>query len=166
MGAKPIIWQDPLDAGVKPHSDVVIQMWKDWGEGWINYTQKALNDGYKVIISSPWYINYIWYGEVWRSYYNIDPILDLPDITPEQAERVLGGEACIWGEFVDKTNVVPRLFPFAGAIAERLWSRANSSTVDDAMWRLDQQRCRMLRRGIPAQPTLNGYCGPWETEND
>lgn len=55
------------------------------------------------------------------------------------------GEACIWSEFVDKTNIVPRLFPFAGAVAEKLWSAANASSLDDAMWRLDQHRCRLLR---------------------
>ncbi|CAF4009966.1 unnamed protein product, partial [Rotaria sp. Silwood1] len=26
----------------------------------------------------------------------------------------------------------------------------------------DVHRCRLLRRGIPAQPILNGYCGNYE----
>lgn len=61
-----------------------------------------------------------------------------------QRNLILGGEAAIWGEYVDATNLVSRLFPFVGAVAERLWSPVNSSTTDDAMWRLDEHRCRIL----------------------
>lgn len=69
-------------------------------------------------------------------------------VTREQEANILGGEACIWAEFVDKTNIVPRLFPFVSAIAERLWS-FNISTDDvavvDARDRLDQFRCKMVQ---------------------
>ena len=33
---------------------------------------------------------------------------------------------------------------------------------EEAKYRLDEQRCRLLRRGIPASPVLNGYCGDYE----
>lgn len=53
--------------------------------------------------------------------------------------------------------------PRASSVAERLWSDANATQdVDTARHRLDQMRCRMLRRGIPAAPILNGYCGDYE----
>lgn len=129
-----------------------------------------LNQGYKAILSSPWYINYINYGESWRAYYLADPILSLPNskfeiekfifllfqkkknlnssVTPDQEKNILGGEACIWAEFVDKTNIVPRLFPFVSAIAERLWSSnigINDTAVVDARDRLDQFRCKLVQ---------------------
>ncbi|XP_037046108.1 beta-hexosaminidase subunit alpha-like isoform X1 [Bradysia coprophila] len=171
LGATPISWQDPLDQGVELSKDVVIHMWKDWGGSWQSQLQNVLNKGYKAILSSPWYLNYINYGESWRGYYTADPILGLPDITPEQQKNILGGEACIWAEFVDKTNYVPRLLPFVGAIAERLWSSnipIDDTAVVDARDRLDQFRCKLVQRGINAQPLLPGFCGSWEayeTEN-
>lgn len=65
-------------------------------------------------------------------------------VTTEEAKLVLGGEAAIWAEYVDATNIIARLFPFVGAVAERLWSPANSSTTADAKHRLDEHRCRLL----------------------
>ena len=39
-------------------------------------------------------------------------------------------------------------------------------TIDTARLRLDVQRCRLLRRSIPAAPILNGYCGEWEVPEE
>ena len=60
---------------------------------------------------------------------------------------MLGGEAALWGEYVDATNLLPRLWPRASAVAERLWAgpAKGAQSVDDAAHRLDQHRCRMLR---------------------
>lgn len=65
-------------------------------------------------------------------------------VTLEEEKLVLGGEAALWAEYVDATNIISRLFPFVGAVAERLWSPANSSTTADAKHRLDEHRCRLL----------------------
>ncbi|CAF3354484.1 unnamed protein product [Rotaria sp. Silwood1] len=80
----------------------------------------------------------------------------------EAKKRILGGEACLWAEFVDGTNLLPRFWPKASAVAERLWSAASVNNSEDAQFRLDVHRCRLLRRGIPAQPILTGYCGNYE----
>lgn len=40
-------------------------------------------------------------------------------VTEAQIPLIRGGEACLWGEFVDQTNILPRLFPFISAVSER-----------------------------------------------
>jgi N-acetyl-beta-hexosaminidase len=54
----------------------------------------------------------------------------------EEKARILGGEACIWGEFVDSTNILPIFWPRASAVAERLWSAASVNNSEDAQFRL------------------------------
>lgn len=71
-------------------------------------------------------------------------IIYVLSVTSDEANLVLGGEAAMWAEYVDATNIIPRLFPFVGAVAERLWSPVNSSTTADAKHRLDEHRCRLL----------------------
>jgi len=69
-------------------------------------------------------------------------------VTDEQEKLILGGEACLWSEYVDKTNILARIFPFVGAVAERLWSTGipiDALTADQARNRLHQHRCRILR---------------------
>ncbi|XP_066970226.1 beta-hexosaminidase subunit beta-like [Macrobrachium rosenbergii] len=163
-----VTWQDPADRGVQMANTSVVQVWKDVSlapsnmKGWREYVHDLTERGYQVILSSCWYINYITYGPDWRNFYKCDPT-DFQG-TEEQKKLVLGGEAAMWGEYVDATNLLPRLWPRASAAAERLWSLplSEAPSVEDAAFRLDQHRCRMLRRGIPAQPILNGFCGEWE----
>lgn len=163
-----ITWQDPADRGTKMANTSVVQVWKDVSlspskmRGWREYVRDLTEAGHQVIVSSCWYINYITYGQDWKNFYKCDPT-DFEG-TPQQKALVLGGEATMWGEYVDATNLLPRLWPRASAAAERLWSMplSEAPSVDIAAYRLDQHRCRMLRRGVPAQPILNGYCGEWE----
>ncbi|CAF2741185.1 unnamed protein product [Rotaria sp. Silwood2] len=172
----PIVWQDVWDEKVELPSGTIIQVWKDTSDNsafgsWASYLNEAANEGYNVILSSPWYINYISYGKYntntsvmnleFFKYYEVEP-LRLFSGSDEAKKRILGGEACLWGEFVDGTNLLPRFWPKASAVAERLWSAASVNNSEDAQFRLDVHRCRLLRRGIPAQPILGGYCGNYE----
>ena len=58
-------------------------------------------------------------------------------------------------EFVDSTNVIQTTWPRASVVAERLWSSADVKEPKAAIPRLEEQRCRYLKRGIPAAP-ING----------
>lgn len=111
-----------------------------------------MQSGYRVLLSSCWYLNIISYGSDWLKFYQCDPskLFKLNKL-------FLGGETCIWGEYVDETNLLPRSWPRTCAMAEVLWSHELNET--EAASRLNEHVCRMKRRGIPAQPA-NGpsYC--------
>jgi hexosaminidase len=64
----------------------------------------------------------------------------------------------MWGEAVDATNSIQRTWPRAAAVAERLWVDYSVRDIASARERLEGQRCRMVQRGISAEPIGPGYC--------
>lgn len=125
-------------------------------EAWKAELQAVTGDGYDAILSAPWYLNLGCYAtDDWKKYYAVDPT-DFPGTT-EQKDRVLGGTACAWGEYIDAVNSINRVWPRAAAVAERLWSK-DATDVDTAADRLADLRCRMLSRGIAAQSMGPGFC--------
>uniref|UniRef100_A0A8C1PMX7 Beta-hexosaminidase subunit alpha n=1 Tax=Cyprinus carpio TaxID=7962 RepID=A0A8C1PMX7_CYPCA len=80
----------------------------------------------------------------WARYYNVRPLAFRG--TDEQKKLVIGGEVAMWGEYVDATNLSPRLWPRACAAAERLWSNEEKTlNADLAFPRLKEFRCELLR---------------------
>lgn len=53
----------------------------------------------------------------------------------------------MWGEHVDETNFLPRVWPRASAVAERLWSNAAVVDLSDAESRLHRFRCSLTSLG-------------------
>jgi hexosaminidase len=71
-------------------------------------------------------------------HYSIDPLSGLSaGLNPEQTARILGGEACMWSEYVSAETVDSRVWPRAAAIAERLWSPAEVTSVESMYTRLE-----------------------------
>ncbi|CAL1536393.1 unnamed protein product [Lymnaea stagnalis] len=165
-----LIWEDPINNGANVSLDAWIQVWKDKGQAlgntstWQVYLKEAVAKGYNVIFSSCWYISKISYGQDWKNYYLCEP--HNIDASQKELSLIKGGEACTWSEFIDESNFLSVIWPRASAVAERLWSPGHVNNTDDATFRLDQHRCRMLRQGIPAQPILPGFCqDDYNTDN-
>lgn len=152
-----VVWQEVFDNKVKVRPDTIIQVWQE--EMPVQYMKEIeviTQAGFRALLSAPWYLNRVKYGPDWKEMYKVEPLAFRG--TPAQKALVIGGEACMWGEYVDSTNLVPRLWPRAGAIAERLWSSNLTTNMDFAFKRLSHFRCELLRRGIQAQPLSVGYC--------
>ncbi|XP_055572192.1 beta-hexosaminidase subunit alpha isoform X2 [Falco biarmicus] len=156
LGKGYIVWQEVFDNGVKVRPDTIIHVWKENPKPYMEEMANVTKAGYRALLSAPWYLNRISYGQDWMAAYQVEPLKF--GGSPEQKDRVIGGEACMWGEYVDVTNLAPRLWPRAGAVAERLWSNATVRDLQDAYVRLADFRCKLLGRGVQAQPLYVGYC--------
>jgi hexosaminidase len=149
-----IVWQEVFDNKVQVHPDTVVEVWKG---GYQQELSDVTAAGLKTIISTPWYLDYISYGSDWQNYYKVEPTNF--NGTAAQKALLIGGEACLWAEYVDATNLDSRLWPRASAVAERLWSPMSVTDMDDAHMRMEEHRCRMVRRGIYAEPASGpGFC--------
>uniref|UniRef100_A0A8C1YKQ0 Beta-hexosaminidase n=1 Tax=Cyprinus carpio TaxID=7962 RepID=A0A8C1YKQ0_CYPCA len=137
-----IVWQDVFDYHERIPQDTVLEIWK--GEKYQAELSRMTQAGHRVLLSAPWYINHISYGQDWRNSYAVQP--QNFSGTEEQKKLVIGGEVAMWGEYVDATNLTPRLWPRACAAAERLWSNEEKTlNADLAFPRLEEFRCELLR---------------------
>jgi len=116
---------------------IVIQSWRGQDS-----LAAAAQQGYSGLLSFGYYLDLMW--PVSR-HYAVDPLSGAASsLTPEQKNRILGGEACMWGEWISPENIDSRIWPRAAAVAERLWSPQNVQDVtsmylrlDDLSWRLE-----------------------------
>lgn len=96
---KKIVWQDVFDNNVTLQEDTIVQVW--WPDDWKDELSNVTAKGHFTLLSACWYLDHIApYSGDWLKYYRCDP-LDFPG-TNEQKEKLLGGEACMWTEYVDK----------------------------------------------------------------
>jgi hexosaminidase len=122
-------WDEILSPGMP--NDVVIQSWR--GQDSLAAAAKQGNSG---ILSSGYYLDAMAPAQ---QYYSVDPMANAADatLTPDQQKRILGGEACMWAEFVTDENIDSRIWPRAAAIAERLWSVQQLQDVSSMYFRLN-----------------------------
>jgi hexosaminidase len=111
-------WDDILAPGLT--SATVIQSWR----GASGLTAAAAQ-GYRAVLSYGYYLDYLYPASY---HYAIDP---------GDAESTLGGDACMWAEYVDSQTVDSRVWPRMAAIAERFWSPKGVTDVASMYQRLE-----------------------------
>ena len=152
-----IVWQEVFDNGGQIAADTVVDVWKAGmpaGEnfGWQDEMARVTKAGFHTILSAPFYLNKITYGEDWPTFYGIEPSNFTGGDEATKAGLVGGIEACMWSEYVDASNFIPRLWARAAAVGERGWSAQDVTDVNSARDRLHEFRCKLLARGINAEP--------------
>jgi hexosaminidase len=121
-------WDEILNPAL-PKS-IVIQSWRG-----PKSLAEAARQGYQGILSSGYYLDHI---EPSSKLYLVDPLGDQSAaLTTEEKARILGGEVCMWTEYVSAENIESRIWPRTAAIAERFWSPVETRDVADMYRRLD-----------------------------
>jgi len=109
----------------------VIQSWR----GQESLAQAA-KQGFRGLLSSGYYLDLMWPTS---RHYAVDPMSDATaNLSSEEQKAVLGGEACMWGEYVVGENIDSRIWPRAAAIAERLWSPQEIRDVNSMYQRMEE----------------------------
>ncbi|HTW58677.1 MAG TPA: family 20 glycosylhydrolase [Terriglobales bacterium] len=113
---------------------IVVQSWR--GQASLD---AAAKQGYSGLLSYGYYLDLMWPAS---RHYAVDPLAQTTTdpaaaLTPEEKSRILGGEACMWAEWVMPENVDSHIWPRNAAIAERLWSRQDVTDVDSMYARLN-----------------------------
>lgn len=137
-GKRMMGWDEILHPALP--STTVIQSWRgqeSLGEG--------ARKGYSGILSAGYYLDHMQTSEF---HYLVDPLPAGHSLTPEQAARVLGGEACMWHEHVTAESIDSRIWPRMAAIAERFWSPREVRDVPDMYRRLGVMRIRLESLGL------------------
>jgi hexosaminidase len=85
-------------------------------------------------------------------HYAMEPLAGATaDLTAEEKQRILGGEACMWAEYVNPMNVDGRIWPRAAVVAERLWSAAEVRDLDSMYSRLNRASAGLEWLGLTHQ---------------
>jgi hexosaminidase len=137
-GKKMIGWDEVLTPGLP--KDVVVESWRGFDS-----LAAGARQGYSGILSAGYYLDHM---EPASAHYRVDPLPANSNLTPQQGARILGGEACMWSEYVDARIIDSRIWPRTAAIAERFWSPRSVNSEDDMYRRLRVENLRLEALGL------------------
>src|SRR5215831_1909718 len=101
-------------------SDTVVQSWRG-----PDALAQIASKGYRGILSYGYYLNYLLPA---ATHYAVDP---------GDADGILGGEACMWAEYVSAQTEDSRIWPRMAAVAERFWSQKDVTDVNSMYQRME-----------------------------
>jgi len=135
----PVGWDEIFVPGVS--KTIVIQSWRG-----TEALAAAAKMGYRGILSNGYYLDL---GSTAARHYAVDPAGGPAALLmPEQKKLILGGESCMWSEYVNGENIDSRIWPRNAAIAERLWSPEGTTDVASMYERLNAETQRLEWVGL------------------
>ncbi|TCN58986.1 beta-N-acetylhexosaminidase [Flavobacterium circumlabens] len=138
-------WEEILTKNMS--KEAIIHSWRGPNEGVMagQSLVDAVKKGYKTVLSNGYYIDLMYPVE---SHYLNDPMPKGADLSAEEKERILGGEATMWTELATPATIDSRVWPRTAAIAERLWSAETVIDVPNMRKRLDVVSFRLEELGL------------------
>ena len=108
---------------------IVIQSWRGQKS-----LAEAAQQGYRGILSSGYYLDLM---SPTSAHYEVDPMSGAAaNLSDADKGKILGGEACMWAEYVSPETVDSRIWPRMAAIAERLWSPQSATDMNSMYARM------------------------------
>ena len=144
-GKKMVGWDEVLTPDLP--KETVVQSWRGYKS-----LDQAAREGYNAIWSTDYYLDHMGPAEY---HYLSDPLPADTKLTPEQASHVVGGEVCVWSEFVWQENIDSRIWPRTAAIAERFWSPQSVNNIPDMYRRLDAVSVWLEQDGLQHLSSTN-----------
>lgn len=120
---------------------IVIQSWRGQDS-----LASAAKQGYSGLLSFGYYLDLMWPAS---RHYAVDPMSGAPStLSTEEKGRILGGEACMWAEWVTPENIDSHIWPRNGVVAERLWSPQGVNNADSMYARLNALSLHLESLGL------------------
>ena len=138
-GKSVVGWDEVFVPGVP--KDIVIQSWRGQQS-----LAAAAQQGYQGILSNGYYLDLGWST---ARHYAVDPMGGAAaTLTDDQKKLILGGESCVWTEYMNPENIDSRIWPRNAAIAERLWSPQSVTDAASMYARLEVESDRLEWLGL------------------
>jgi len=126
---------------------VVVQSWRGQES-----LATAAKQGYRGMLSFGYYLDLMWPAS---RHYAVEPLSgEGASLNAEEKARILGGESCMWSEFITPENIDSRIWPRNAAIAERLWSPASVQDPASMYERLAEVSERLEMLGLTHRTSL------------
>lgn len=120
---------------------VLVQSWRGQES-----LAAAARQGYRGLLSFGYYLDLMWPAS---RHYAVDPMAGAAaSLSPEEAKRILGGEACMWAEYITPETIDSRVWPRLAAIGERFWSPQAVKDPGSMYQRLDEVSWRLGWLGL------------------
>ena len=179
-GLKPIVWEEMITTWnlTLATNDTLVQTWL--GESSL---QQVTTAGYQALFGeySWWYLDcgfgqwvdpsttnpqtpivppYTDYCNPYKSWREILAYDPVGNLTADQSKLVIGGEAHMWGELTDPSNLDGKVWPRASAAAEVLWSGPHGvkGVNETVTRRLADVRERMVTMGFAPSVVQMTWC--------